>query len=313
MKKWSIILLALIAIVVASVYFFIPKNLVVSNVTPVHTNYASAVEYASNEDHWAKWWPGKLEKVGEKTIATYNDITYHIVGKSYNNTQIALNYNKETTILNLAVAGFNNDSIRVICQYNDTASINPLARISRYNRAAYIKQNIKEVMQKLQQFLEKTSNIYGYNVVSTMVKDTALMSTKTYLNHAPSTTEVYKLVNTLRNYVQQQGAIIINAPMLNVTKETETSYKVMVAIPVNHTVKETNDIQQKRMVIGRILESDSIKGGPFTIEHSFKMFEKYFSDFKHTSPAIPYQQLITDREKVTDTSKWVTRFYYPIF
>lgn len=313
MKKWSIILVALIAIAVTGVYVFIPSNLVVSSVTPMYTNYVSAAEYVSNEDHWAKWWPGKIEKLGNKTIGTYKDATYQIIVKSYNNTQIALVYNKEITVINLAIAGFNRDSVKVICQYNDTASLNPFTRISRYNRAVYIKQNIKDVMQKLQQFLEKTSNIYGYNIISTMVKDTALMSTKTYINHAPSTADIYSLVNDLRNHIKQQGGTIVNAPMLNVTKETETSYKVMVAIPVNHTLAETNTIQLKRMVIGRILESDSIKGGPATVAHSFKMFEKYFADFKHTSPAIPYQQLITDREKEIDTTKWVTRFYYPIF
>jgi hypothetical protein len=313
MKKWSIILVALIAIAVTGVYVFIPSNLVVSSVTPMYTNYVSAAEYVSNEDHWAKWWPGKIEKLGNKTIGTYKNATYQIIEKSYNNTQIALVYNKEITVINLAIAGFNRDSVKVICQYNDTASLNPFTRISRYNRAVYIKQNIKDVMQKLQQFLEKTSNIYGYNIISTMVKDTALMSTKTYINHAPSTADIYSLVNDLRNHIKQQGGTIVNAPMLNVTKETETSYKVMVAIPVNHTLAETNTIQLKRMVIGRILESDSIKGGPATVAHSFKMFEKYFADFKHSSPAIPYQQLITDREKESDTTKWVTRFYYPIF
>jgi hypothetical protein len=313
MKKWSIILVALISIAVTGVYVFIPSNLVVSSVTPMYTNYVSAAEYVSNEDHWAKWWPGKIEKLGNKTIGTYKNATYQIIEKSYNNTQIALVYNKEITVINLAIAGFNRDSVKVICQYNDTASLNPFTRISRYNRAVYIKQNIKDVMQKLQQFLEKTSNIYGYNIISTMVKDTALMSTKTYINHAPSTADIYSLVNDLRNHIKQQGGTIVNAPMLNVTKETETSYKVMVAIPVNHTLAETNTIQLKRMVIGRILESDSIKGGPATVAHSFKMFEKYFADFKHTSPAIPYQQLITDREKESDTTKWVTRFYYPIF
>lgn len=313
MKKWLTIFTALIAIVVASIYFLIPKNLVVSNVTPIHTNYVSVVEYVSNEDHWNKWWPGKLEKIGNKTIATYNDAIFYIIGKSYNNTEIAVEYNNQTTIVNFAVASSQHDSVNAICQYIDTIGLNPISRVKSYNRGVFIKQLIKEVMQKLQQFLEKPANIYGFNIISTMVKDTALMSTKTYLSHTPTTAEVYKLVNTIKSYIQQQGATIINAPMLNVTKETESSYKVMVAIPVNHTVPETNDILQKRMVMGRILESDSIKGGLSTVDHAFKMFEKYFLDFKHTSPAIPYQQLITDREKESDTTKWITRFYYPIF
>ena len=65
--------------------------------------------------------------------------------------------------------------------------------------------------------------------------------------------------------------------------------------------------------MGKILESDSIKGGKTVVDQSFKIFEQYFEDYKHTSPAIPFQLLVTDRLKEPDSLKWVTRFYYPIF
>ena len=46
---------------------------------------------------------------------------------------------------------------------------------------------------------------------------------------------------------------------------------------------------------------------------AFDNFENYRSDYTILSPAIPYQLMITDRIKESDTTKWVTKFYYPIF
>jgi hypothetical protein len=41
--------------------------------------------------------------------------------------------------------------------------------------------------------------------------------------------------------------------------------------------------------------------------------KNYVEDNKKTSPAIPYQSLITNRLTETDTTKWVTKLYYPVF
>ena len=312
MKKWIFGILIIILIAVVCVYVFIPKTLVVATVTPISTNYTSAVDYSSNSNNWKKWWP-TINKNDSTQVGTYKGVVYQIVNKSYNNTQIKLVYKNDTTIANIAVAGFIHDSVKVICQFTFEAGLNPLTRIKQYNTAVYLKQNVHEVMDGLKAFLEKPENVYGFKITSTMVKDTVLMSTKTVFNHYPTTYEVYAMVAKLQAYIKQTGGIETNAPMLNVTKPDAITYKTMVAIPVNHTLPETRDIALKRMVIGKILESDSIKGGATTIDHSFKMFEQYFEDYKHTSPAIPFQLLLTDRLKEPDSTKWVTRFYYPIF
>ena len=306
-------LLALLALATGSIYFFIPSNLLVTAVTPVLSNYTSTVEFVASDDRWQKWWPGKLEEHQGKFIGTFKDVHYEIASKSYNNTSLLLIRNNDTTKANLAIAGFYHDSIKVICQFMFQGSMNPITRVKQYNKAVYLKENIHGLINSLKSFLEKPENIYGFKVISTMVKDTVLMSTKTIFNHYPSTQEIYTMVNTLKKHISENGGIETNVPMLNVTKESDVNYKTMVAIPVNHSLPISNTIALKRMVVGRILESDSIKGGKATIDHSFKMFEKYFSDFKHTSPAIPFESLITDRVKETDTTKWITRFYYPIF
>jgi len=62
---------------------------------------------------------------------------------------------------------------------------------------------------------------------------------------------------------------------------------------------------------GFILEGE-VKNGPYTIDAAMEQLEVYRADHQYTSPAIPYQLLVTDRLKETDTSKWITKLYYPI-
>lgn len=312
MKKWMFGFLIIMGIAIVGVYIFIPSILTVVSVTPISTKDANALEYSTNSDNWVKWWPTN-NRNDSTQVGLYKSVAYQIVSKSYNNTQIKLVYKNDTTIANIAVAGFVNDSIKVIWQFAFKAGLNPITRIKQYNRAIYLKQNIHDVMDGLKTFLEKPENIYGFKIISTIVKDTVLLSTKTVFNHYPTTNEIYAMVAKLQLHIKQTGGVETNAPMLNVTKEDSITYKTIVAIPVKNALPTTSTIAVKRMVIGRILESDSIMGGLATIDHSFNMFEKYFADNKHTSPAIPFQLLLTDRLKEKDSTKWVTRFYYPIF
>ena len=312
MKKWMLGILVILSVAVVSVYAFIPQTLVVATVTPINTNYTNAVAYSSDSNNWAKWWP-TITKNDSKQVGMYKGVGYQIVYKSYNNTQLKLVYKNDTTIANMAVAGFIHDSVKIICQFTFEANLNPITRIKQYNTAVYLKQNVHDVMDGLRAFLEKPENVYGFKIKSTTVKDTVLLSTKTVFNHYPTTIEVYAMVAKLKAYIKQAGGTETNAPMLNVTKHDDVTYKTMVAIPIDHTLPESNTIVLKRMVMGKILESDSIKGGKTVVDQSFKIFEQYFEDYKHTSPAIPFQLLVTDRLKEPDSLKWVTRFYYPIF
>jgi hypothetical protein len=62
---------------------------------------------------------------------------------------------------------------------------------------------------------------------------------------------------------------------------------------------------------GNILVTD-VNGGPSAIKYAFDRLEEYVSDTKRIPPAIPFESLITDRRKERDTSKWITRIYYPV-
>jgi hypothetical protein len=66
------------------------------------------------------------------------------------------------------------------------------------------------------------------------------------------------------------------------------------------------------MVLGNILEAE-VRGGEAAVQNGIEELENYKEDHEKTSPAIPFQLLVSDRSKEPDTAKWITRLYYPVF
>ena len=159
---------------------------------------------------------------------------------------------------------------------------------------------------------EKEENIYGMKIREENVVDPYLVSIKTYLPAYPSTDTVYGMIEQLRNYIKQQGALENNPPMLHVEKTGDSTYLVMVALATNKPLTGTRIISFKRMVLCKILVAE-IQGGPNKVENQLKEMENYVQDNNRNSPAIPFASLVTDRRKETDTSRWITNIYYPVY
>src|SRR5436190_1348006 len=104
-----------------------------------------------------------------------------------------------------------------------------------------------------------------------------------------------------------------NSPMLNVFELGNSRYEAMTAIPVDKALPKTNEFAPKFLLKGGNILEVNIQGGPYAIEKGLKGLENYRADYKFDSPAIPYQLLVTDRAKEPDTTKWITRLYYPVF
>jgi len=65
------------------------------------------------------------------------------------------------------------------------------------------------------------------------------------------------------------------------------------------------------MKAGNILVTE-VKGGPSIINNAFKQMDTYVTDHERIPPAIPFLSLVTNRVQEPDTSKWITRIYYPV-
>jgi DNA gyrase inhibitor GyrI len=307
MKKWIIVPIALFPVVLLATYILVPAKINLSQSVSINCTHGAANRYLVNDSNWAKWWPQNT------TLPfRYKEYIFQPNQRMFDAIEVGI-AGEDITI---------NSRIILIPQFKDSVNIqwlleyktgnNPFTRVNRYRQAEKLSRHLNSILTQLKMFLEKPEKVYGITVNKTIVKDTLLISTKKVFTAHPSTQDIYNLINKLKMYIQQQGARETGYPMLNIQQKSGGHYETMVAIPVNKVIKQQNDMVQKNLVQGNILVAE-VRGGEHTVNNAFSQMENYLTDHHYESPAIPFYSLVTNRLTETDTTKWITRIYYPVF
>ncbi len=308
MKKWLSVLIILALLVLAGFYIFIPSQVSLTRYTKFRSTAGGTDRFLSQKEKWNAWWPGT---VTADSSYVYNGYTFSSNTPLPNTVEIQISKDSDTLSTALTILPLSRDSVAMTWQSAMETSFNPFQRLQRYNEAKRIDVTMKEILDTLRGFLEKNENVYNISVTQVMVTDTLLVTTKKIADQYPTTAEIYQLITQLKNYVSAQGAQEVSPPMLYVQHTEDNRIQTQVAIPVNKPLPDAGSIAFKRMVPGKILVTE-IKGGPHTIRKAFTQLEFYVEDYKKINPAIPFEMLVTDRLQETDTTKWVTRIYYPV-
>jgi len=310
MKKWIVGLLVAAVLAVCSVYVFIPSVIVVSSVRYVRSYQNTVTKVLQDSALFNKWWQANTETDGKNF--SYKGFDYHVFRGLSNLAQIQISSNRLSIPSMLISLNVYLDSSALQWNTQLQASANPIDRIKQYNEATALKESMEGIMDKLKKYFDNSANIYGIEVKEIQAKDSLLISTKIKTTEYPGIAQVYQQVQKLQDYATAQGAAPTNSPMLNVTMLGKNDYQVMVGLPINKVVQQTADIRIKHMPYGGNMLTANIKGGSYTIQEGIKKLNEYYMDSKRTSPAIPYEMMITDRMKESDTTKWETRLYYPV-
>jgi len=313
MKKWFFGVLAVLVLSVIAVYVFIPGQFKISG--DVLSGCDNKNISISLHDHqkWMRWWPKQAVPVtGADSFFNYNDGRYKLTKPLADGGEIELiikNNKFEITVFLLPV---NKDSTAIVWQTSFAASSNPIKRLAQYFEAVQMKKDMKTILESLRLFVDKTENIYGINVKREKVKIDFMVSTKKSFSHYPTTEEIYKMIAAVKNYIVKEEAKEIDYPMLSITTEDSLEYGAHVAIPVDKKLLENDTFSFKRMPKGGNILVSEIQGGVKATEQALQQFSAYVTDHQFTVMAIPFQSLITDRMKERDSSKWITRIYYPV-
>ena len=313
MKTFLYTLLSITLLFFGSVYLFIPAEIVISKAEQVESSERIIAQSLNNVPGIIKWWPEeKGDAAGSDTsLLKLNGLTYKFSTSSYNFKKVVISSGTTTYNSTITWIPRANNIVHVGWKASIKASKNPFKRIIQYYEAHKIKANMVIVLERLLRYVVNSKNVYGYELERQTVKDTILATSSIYSPTYPDTRKVYQLISSLKKYVNDQNAIQVNAPMLNISQDPSGIYQAMVAIPINKDIKPGKNIVINHMVAGNILVAE-IKGGPNSIAEAFKQMKTYLKDFKLTSPAMPFESLVTDRSSEPDTSKWITRIYYPI-
>ena len=306
MKKILIILVLLLVVALTAVYLFIPGKIKLEAKISLKAAFPAVSRILIDENNWKKWWPGKIP-------FNYDKQTYSISEKALSVYDINIYSGKDTVNSRLELVPVKNDSMTINWHAEQVTSNNPFIRFSQFRLANATEKNMNKILQSMKAFLEKTKNIYGFEINRTLVTDSVLISIRRSFGHSPNVQEIDAMIQDLRKYIVQNNAVEKNSPMLNVLKFDSSHYEAMTAIPVDLALPRTNEFAPKFLLKGGNILEARIQGGPTTIENGLKELENYRSDYKLISPAIPFQLLVTDRAKEADTTKWITRLYYPVF
>lgn len=310
MKKWIVIICLLITGITFALYFLLTKTKSLNYNASVSSTKSAVSRLVINKSNWQFWWPGG--KIDDSTYS-FQNCTYRIEKVLLNGFKASIFNNKNDTLKGfLEIADYKNDSTQFQWTSGFTFSANPFKRLKEHAELKKITNNLEELLKNMGNFFDGQENIYGLKIVEQKVSDSSLISTKNTFSHYPSTEEIYSMIHSLEIYIQQKEGKQVNFPMLNVHKDGPERYEAMVALPTKSDLPTTGNFNLKKMVLGKILMAE-IKGGVYTVMKGEEELTNYVNDYKKLSPAIPFQSLVTNRLLETDTSKWVTRLYYPIF
>jgi DNA gyrase inhibitor GyrI len=204
------------------------------------------------------------------------------------------------------------DATLIQWEYTLRTSLNPATRALQYRLFSGISNKGTVILESFRKFIEKKENIYGMNVVQSSTIDTILISTKEIFPAIPTTEQIYTLIGSLKDYIDQQHANQTGSPMLNITQVDSQNFQAMVAVPTDKILSNNGRINFKRMVAGNFLVAE-IKGGTYTVAHALNQLRIYTEDYKRTTMAIPFEVMVTDRIREKDSLKWMTKIYMPVY
>lgn len=309
MKKITLFVLVLLVIATAAVYFFIPASQPFTSQASFACPQPALTRFITDKNKWLQWWPGK--KLNDSNFE-YKNVIYTVKKLQLDGFIVAVSDDKSTATGKFEITPGDENLSGLSFSTQFVFPANPFKRTAAYFESRHIKKNITGLLADIKKFFDREENVYGMKVERQKVTDTLLIAAKQLFTHYPGTAEIYEMINKLQQYIQQQGGKEQNAPMLNVYKESDTEYNVMVAIPTITALPSSGNILFKKMVPGYILVS-KIKGGPGAVQKAEEEMHRYAIDYGKLSPAIPYQSLITNRSAEKDSSKWETKIYFPIF
>lgn len=297
-----------------SIYTFIPATINIQRNIRFSSSDINSTKYISSSNGWKKWWPEKtfVQEKEKNTELCYRSFCYRLVKMTNTNAEILVINKSVNSTSKLIYVPVGIDSIQVSWQTSLPSAYSPVKRIMNYKNALKISRDFDDILLHMKSFFDNEKLVYGLNIKREIVRHKLLLAKEKTSAKYPDINFVDDLVSVLRKTAKKNAATVMGPPMLSIYKPYKKNYVVTVAIPVNKEIPSTEGTFITKMVDGTLLVTE-IKGGPNTIKNAFSSFHQYVKDKRLTPPAMPYEMMITDRSAVSDTSKWITQIYYPVF
>ena len=313
MKKWLLILIIAFIALVTLVYMILPNKIMLGQTRVFAANPKAFARIIQQDESWENWWPkkGVSDEAHSSHPLEFNGYTYTIVEKRLTSVLIDVIHGEDTFKTEFIFIP-KPDSVLISWQSILTKPLSRIKRLQLNSTINGINKDMAALLNQLQNYVSKEENLYGMTITKEHVKDSTLISTSMTTTGMPTTKNIYVLIEKLKAFASKNNATITGFPMLSIFTTDSINFRSQIALPVDKKMTDAGDIKYRWMLGGGNILKAEVKGGYGTINNGFKAMEHYIDEHKRVAPAIQFQSLITDRRTEPDSSKWVTKLYWPV-
>lgn len=309
MKKWIIIFLSVLLIYVALILLLIPYNQNLTIRKNINFPGNAIVRLLHDKERLKKCWP---DVIAQENDFTYKEASFHLDNELINGIGIMVEDDGNKIYGTLEVIGMENTQCQLVWTSNVALSKNPFLRTVNYFQFKSVGKKLTSLLEQLSVNCNKMENIYDAKIDKIHIEESSMVSTDKEFDHFPSNEDVYQMISSIEKYIAENNGHVNGSPMLNINTEDSIHYSVMTAVPTAEEIQGNPNFKLKKMMNGNMLKM-KITGGPNAIINARKQLHFYVEDYKRIPAAIPFETMVTNRVLVSDTSKWITELYYPVF
>jgi hypothetical protein len=303
MKKWLIAVGGVLVLVVFYVYIFIGQTRSVVLIMLAKCNIEGADRMLRDTGNRSGCWPDEADQTIRYTITRlFRRMAELKIDDGESNLPGRLSVFPKVSI----------DSSVLQLEVYFPTSLNPVSRLRLDGEVKQIQGEASVFLTRLKNNLEDQQKVYGISIRETSTADSMLVERQQVFDQYPSDSAIYVLVGKLQQFIRSHGGRETGYPMFNVTEHMGGTFEVRVALPTDKEMKSDRDVVWRQLIHGKYLEAD-VRGGDGVVRTAMGQMRNYISDYRRTVMAIPFQSLVTDRRMETDTTKWLTKLYFPIF
>lgn len=310
-KKIWIFLCAILVILLA-IAVLLPLQSNVYQQTRFHATGNALSRQLLKDTVWHNWWPGKVIRTGDSMILSAGKFTFLKRQTLLNNfifTASSGSWSFQTT---LTLIPQSNDEVIVSLSSVILLPTNPVERIKGLFLSSQLKEIFNDILNHLAGHFSLIRNLYGVDISESSVLFEYVATTSKTLDHRARVSEVYEVVDELKDYIRQNHAEEKGFPMLHENSFKPNEHYIQVAIPIDRQLPDKGMIKSKWLLKGGQILKTEVKGNRKKIAKAMTQVEYYIQDHNHARVAIPYQYLITNRLEQPDSAQWVTGIYYPV-
>jgi len=322
MKKRLLIFSAVLIIIIASIYIFIPGRLSITESVPVTATQEGTIRMFSNRANWYKFWSGSsainsrsggsLINPDSSVFCSSDGYNFYIKKILLNSIELTIEKNRDSIESALYILPYQVDSFKLQWTALLPPTNNPIKRIQNYITCKKLGVVLKPMLSSMGNMLSKVQTIYDIDIKKDKIPIQQAITTKRYFNQYPSTEIIYSMIDELKKYVDDQGVKQIDQPIFNVLSTEGGEFMTQVGLSIDKNIPGNDQYSTKWMMKGGNILTAEVTGDTKKIEWAETQMEQYIADNHRSIIAAPFQMFITDRRAEKDSTKWVTRLYYPV-